>query len=122
MQRQLSTEAKRMTDAGTTTRSFPSLPKHFCRRQSNRICFVTSEFHGLFKNGGIGTANTGLAMALAENGVEVSVLYTDCNEAGPRTQSESFEDVRKRYHELGITLEFVSTSPRLWDSFNDKRG
>ena len=25
-----------------------------------RVCLVTAEFHGLFKNGGIGTANTGL--------------------------------------------------------------
>ena len=30
-----------------------------------RICLITTEFHGLFKNGGIGTANTGLALALA---------------------------------------------------------
>ena len=35
-----------------------------------RICLVTVEFHGLFKNGGIGTANTALALALAAEGFE----------------------------------------------------
>jgi hypothetical protein len=34
-------------------------------REKRRVCIVTAEFHGLFKNGGIGTANTGLALALA---------------------------------------------------------
>ena len=28
-----------------------------------RVCLVTVEFHGLFKNGGIGTANTEIGRA-----------------------------------------------------------
>jgi hypothetical protein len=35
------------------------LPPGHLKLKTRRICLVTSEFHGLFKNGGIGTANTG---------------------------------------------------------------
>lgn len=39
-------------------------------------CIVTSELIGPFKNGGIGTATTGLAEVLADAGFPVTVLYT----------------------------------------------
>ena len=47
-----------------------------------RICLVTAEFHGLFKNGGIGTANTGLALELAAAGHEVAVAYVEPGDLG----------------------------------------
>lgn len=43
------------------------------------ICIVTSELYGFFKNGGIGTANYGIAKALASAGNEVTVLLLEAN-------------------------------------------
>ena len=43
---------------------------------SPSVCIVTSELVGPFKNGGIGTAMTGLAETLAGHGLAVTVLYT----------------------------------------------
>ncbi len=40
------------------------------------VCIVTSEMIGPFKNGGVGTAMTGLAELLAAGGLPVTVLYT----------------------------------------------
>ena len=41
-----------------------------------KICIVTPEFVGLSKNGGIGTAMSGLAELLTKAGHHVTVLYT----------------------------------------------
>ncbi len=40
------------------------------------VLFVTSELIGLFKNGGIGTATTGLIETVAGMGCPTTVLYT----------------------------------------------
>jgi len=40
------------------------------------VCIVTGELIGPFKNGGVGTAMTGLAETLAADGLAVTVLYT----------------------------------------------
>lgn len=40
------------------------------------VCIVTGELIGPFKNGGVGTAMTGLAEMLAADGLAVTVLYT----------------------------------------------
>src|SRR5581483_2252108 len=40
------------------------------------VCIVTSELIGPFKNGGGGTATTGVAECLAADGLPVTVLYT----------------------------------------------
>ncbi len=61
-------------------------------------------------------------MALAGKGVEVTVVYTDCDDKGPRTQFESFEEMQKRYRRLGITLDHLRLSTRLPSSFSDARG
>ena len=98
------------------------LPTGALTVESKRICFVTSEFHGLFKNGGIGTANTGLAIELAEGGWDVSVLFIDCNENGPRTWFEPFADVAARYKIKGITLDYLPRYPEIIDQFKDIRG
>ena len=41
-----------------------------------RVCLVASEFLGAYKNGGIGTATTHLALLLARAGHAVHVVYT----------------------------------------------
>jgi glycosyltransferase involved in cell wall biosynthesis len=64
------------------------------------ICLVTSEIIGPFKNGGIGTAMTGLAELLAAEGMRVTVLYTGAiwsPDVGMRAW-------RTRYAERGIEL------------------
>jgi len=57
---------------------------------SRKVCLVTTEFHGLFKNGGIGTANTGLALTLAGAGFDVTVAFADADEKGPRLKEGNF--------------------------------
>jgi O-antigen biosynthesis protein len=86
---------------------------------SLRICLVTSEFHGLFKNGGIGTANTGLATALAAAGHEVTVAYVDPAGWSGLAQSEPFLAQRARWRERGILLDFVPRWPRLKTTVED---
>jgi len=84
-----------------------------------RVCLVTAEFHGLFKNGGIGTANTGLAMTLAAAGHEVSVAYVDPGAWPALAQSEAFLDQRARWREKGIFLDCVPRWSRLKASVDD---
>src|SRR5579863_561707 len=82
-----------------------------------RVCLITTEFHGLFRNGGIGTANTGLALALAEAGFEVTVAFADADEKGPRVKEGNFEELQQSYRELGITLDFVPAYPQIARAF-----
>ena len=84
-----------------------------------RICFITTEFHGLFKNGGIGTSNTGLALALAANGFDVTVAFANADENGPRVKSGNFAELQAHYLTRGITLDFVP--PHAAGAFNDPR-
>lgn len=72
-----------------------------------RICFVTVEFHGLFKNGGIGTANTALALALAGQGFEVTVAIANADAAGPKPSAGSYAQLQAHYAGQGIALEHV---------------
>jgi glycosyltransferase involved in cell wall biosynthesis len=86
-----------------------------------RVCFITTEFHGLFKNGGIGTANTGLALALSQAGFDVTVAFADADENGPRVKEENFRELKATYRRLGITLDFVPASPVITKAFDDSR-
>jgi glycosyltransferase involved in cell wall biosynthesis len=86
-----------------------------------RICFVTTEFHGLFKNGGIGTANTSLALALALADFDVTVAFADSDEKGPRVKEGNFRELQATYQQLGITLDFVPASPLMTKAFDDPR-
>ena len=61
------TEYARLVDI--LPESFPSVTKA-------RICIVTQEFLGLNVNGGIGTFYTSLAEALANDGHQITVLYS----------------------------------------------
>jgi glycosyltransferase involved in cell wall biosynthesis len=64
------------------------------------VCIVTSEIIGPFKNGGIGTAMTGLAELLAAEGMHVTVLYT----GAIWSPDIGIGAWRKRYAERGIEL------------------
>ncbi len=86
-----------------------------------KVCLVTTEFHGLFKNGGIGTANTGLAFALTSAGFDVTVAFADADEKGPRVKQGDFFQLRAKYSQVGITLDFVPADPMVADGFNDGR-
>src|SRR5579863_1574409 len=88
---------------------------------ARRVCFVTTEFHGLFKNGGIGTANTGLALALAAANFEVTVAFCDSDENGPRVKENNFPELQKTYRGLGITLDFVPRNKLTSEAPNDTR-
>jgi glycosyltransferase involved in cell wall biosynthesis len=86
-----------------------------------RVCLVTTEFQGLFKNGGIGTANTGLAFTLALAGFEVTVAFADADEKGPRVREGNFPELKETYGQLGITLDFVPASRFITNAFDDPR-
>ena len=65
-----------------------------------RVCLVTTEFVGPVTNGGIGTAFTTFALALANSGVDVTVLFT----MGAVSQVGPFSDWAKHYKALGVEL------------------
>jgi glycosyltransferase involved in cell wall biosynthesis len=62
-----------------------------------RICLVTTEVLGPFKNGGIGTATTGLAQWLAEDGHEVTILYTQRDGRQPLCVNKTFKFWQSAY-------------------------
>lgn len=68
------------------------------------VCVVSNEVVGPFKNGGIGTAMTGLAEHLAAAGCRVTVLYT----GGVWAPDVQLGGWKRRYAELGI--EFAALS------------
>lgn len=73
-----------------------------------RVAITSYEFNGIVRNGGIGTACTSLAKALAAEGHEVDLFFTgwadDPSEAG-------FDTWRAHYRELGIQLDQLDTAP-----------
>ena len=74
-----------------------------------RVCIVSYEFVGPTKTGGIGTAYTSLARALAEEGHAVTVLFTS---AVPIAE-DVMDTWRRRYAEADIELCFL---PPPWPS------
>lgn len=86
-----------------------------------RVCLVTTEFHGLFKNGGIGTANTGLALTLAQAGFDVTVAFASSDALGPRALEGDLAELKADYSKLGVTLDFVPASELITKPFEDPR-
>jgi LPS sulfotransferase NodH/glycosyltransferase involved in cell wall biosynthesis len=86
-----------------------------------RICFITVEFHGFFKNGGIGTANTALALALAAHGFEVTVALANMDPSSLRTKGSDFSGLRTSYAARGIILDCVPPHPFIAGAFDDPR-
>jgi glycosyltransferase involved in cell wall biosynthesis len=60
----------------TRIRTFSAAVPDAASEAKPRICIVTTEIVGPHKNGGIGTAMTGLAETLAGYGLPVTILYT----------------------------------------------
>jgi glycosyltransferase involved in cell wall biosynthesis len=58
------------------TEESAAAPTPHTQPRTPNVCIVTSEIIGPFKNGGVGTAMTGLAELLASEGLPVTVLYT----------------------------------------------
>ncbi len=83
------------------------------------ICFVTVEFHGLFRNGGIGTANTALALAMAAQGYGVTVAIANADATGPRLEMGDFATLKAHYAGLGICLDYVPPCAGLPRAFDD---
>lgn len=69
-----------------------------------RICIVTGEIAGPDFNGGIGTANRGLALALQNAGFTVDVLYTRVQDGQPFSFRGRFEEQVAAFRALGISL------------------
>jgi GT2 family glycosyltransferase/glycosyltransferase involved in cell wall biosynthesis len=95
---------------------FPSLPTFPSKTSSGharpvRVCIASQEFVGPTRNGGIGTAYTSLARALAEAGHEVTCLYVDVQ----HTAAEEMQQWIKTYKSYGITLTLLPeiTKPAL---------
>lgn len=65
-----------------------------------KVCIVTGELVGLFKNGGLGTSMTGIAELLAKCGADVTVIYTGL------TGDDTDEWIR-RYQEGNIRVEIL---------------
>ena len=84
-----------------------------------RVCIVTAEIHGLFKNGGIGTANTGLARELAAAGHEVVVAYVDPGGWATLPTSEVFRLARDRWRDDGVFLDVIPRCARLKANVED---
>lgn len=67
-----------------------------------KVAIVTLEFEGPFRNGGIGTAYTGLAHTLASAGHDVTVLY-----CGQNISDSPIEEWVTSYATEGISLEVL---------------
>ncbi len=65
-----------------------------------RICIVSTEFNGVYRNGGIGTAHTSLGLALAAAGHPVTFLYT----RGSECESATIDHWIGHYRQLGVEL------------------
>jgi glycosyltransferase involved in cell wall biosynthesis len=70
------------------------------RGERARVAITSYEFVGIVRNGGIGTASTELALALARDGHEVDLFFTGAADDG----EEGFERWRRHYGERGLRL------------------
>jgi len=86
-------------------RVFPPLPAFppqttAGRARPVRVCIASQEFIGPSRNGGIGTAYTSLARALADAGHEVTCLHVD----GRHVAAEEMQQWIQTYKGYGVTL------------------
>jgi O-antigen biosynthesis protein len=91
--------------ASQTRRAFPPLPvcppkNTASRARPLRICIASQEFVGPTRNGGIGTAYTSLARALADAGHQVTCLHVDARHSSPDEMTKWI----KTYQGYGLTL------------------
>jgi glycosyltransferase involved in cell wall biosynthesis len=95
-------EAESATPAVVTYREFADVGSAGTDEERVRpsVCIVSNEIIGPFKNGGIGTAMTGLAEMLAGDGHPVTFLYT----GGVWSPDIGLTRWRTHYAKRGITL------------------
>lgn len=77
-----------------------------------RVAIASYEFVGIVRNGGIGTANTELGLALAREGHEVDFVFTGIGDV----DEAEFERWRERYAEQGVRLVRVPAGEARCDS------
>jgi glycosyltransferase involved in cell wall biosynthesis len=90
------------------SRSFTTLPdpgpEFNADLRGSRVCVVSTEIIGPFRNGGVATANTGLARLLAELGAEVTFLYCNVFKEKVVSYDRSFEEWQAVYRRHKIDL------------------
>jgi GT2 family glycosyltransferase/glycosyltransferase involved in cell wall biosynthesis len=74
-----------------------------------KVCIASCEFIGPIRNGGIGTAYTAMAHALAAAGHHVTLLYTP----GKQCESETIAHWESFYREQGLKFVARPTDPDL---------
>src|SRR5579863_10078598 len=72
-----------------------------------RVCVVTSEFLGPVKNGGLGTATSGLVKQLINDGHKVTVLYTYVGYGKPFTGDKPWQHWVDELAAQGVALEHL---------------
>lgn len=95
--------------------------KHGKRDHSGkgRVLIVTGELAGPDFNGGIGTANRGLALALQRAGHAVDILYTRVEAGQPFTFRGTFSEQVAAYRAQGVDLMCISHDGP-WDDWPAK--
>lgn len=68
------------------------------------VCLISTEIIGPFRNGGVATANTGLAQFLRSLGHSVTVLYCNTWQNKPYVSDLDFEHWVEYYQKQGISL------------------
>lgn len=89
------------------------------RDKQKKICIVTDELAGPDFNGGIGTACTGLATALAAAGHEVDVLYTRVSQGVVNCSFGSFQDHVDAFARRAVRLLSIAQEGP-WNDFPAK--
>jgi len=87
--------------------SLPALPVAPDASARTRVCIATFEIVGPSRNGGIGTAYFSLAVALAEAGIDVTILYLWRHFCA----SATLDDWKKYYGERGIDFVVLPAPP-----------
>ncbi len=91
------------------SRIFPPLPQSggTTNRRTLRVCIVSPEFVGPSRNGGIGTAYTAMADALAAAGHEVTCLHANAEECA----AADFPSWQAQYKQRGLRLVALPGAP-----------
>src|SRR5258707_15819424 len=75
--------------------------------KSMNVCIVSSGFLGPVKNGGIGTATSGLARQLVSDGHNVTLLYTYVGDGKPVSGDRPWQYWVRQLAGEGIVLEYI---------------
>ena len=95
----------------TNQPTFPALPGSSAApsKKALRICIASCEFIGPIRNGGIGTAYTAMAHALAAAGHDVTLLYTQ----GEHCENETVSHWKAFYQKQGLRFIPRPSDPNL---------